>query len=174
MPPTFRLPSTGAAPDSRLRRAALALGAAALLAVPAAQAHDHALTVSDAWARPTVAGQAGGGGFLKIKGGPAADRLVGAASPVAQRVELHTMSMEGDVMRMREVRSVDVPAKQTVEFKPGGLHVMFIGLKEPLKTGSRFPMTLRFEKAGEVAVQVEVTPRGPGAAAGHGHGSHKH
>ncbi|MBX3636350.1 MAG: copper chaperone PCu(A)C [Rubrivivax sp.] len=131
------------------------------------------------WARPTVAGQAGGGGFLTLRGAASADRLIGGTAPgIAERVELHTMRMEGDVMRMREVPAIDVPAGQTVELKPGGLHVMFMGLKAPLKEGDSFALTLRFEKAGEKTVQVQVSMRPPAGAAAAmpaaGHGGHKH
>ena len=146
--------------------AACAASLAAAFALPALA--QTAPKVQDAWARPTVEGQAGGGGFLKITGGATADRLLAASAGVAQRVELHTMSMEGDVMRMRQVQGIDVPAGQTVELKPGGLHIMFIGLRAPLQTGTSFPLTLRFEKAGEVKVDVKVSPR-PGMAAGSGH-----
>lgn len=136
------------------------------------------IQIQHAWARPTVAGQAAGGGFLTLRGAAAADRLLGGAAPaVAERVELHTMRMEGDVMRMREVPAIDVPAGQTVELKPGGLHVMFMGLKAPLKEGDSFPLTLRFEKAGERTVQVQVSmrpPAGVSAMPSGGHGGHKH
>jgi hypothetical protein len=117
--------------------------------------------VNDAWARPTVEGQRGGGGFLKITGGPQADRLLGASSAVAKTVELHQMSHEGGVMRMRAVDAIEVPAGATVELKPGGLHLMFIDLRSPLAVGSEFAVELRFEKAGVVKVPVKVTPRGP-------------
>lgn len=117
--------------------------------------------VEAAWARPTVAGQSAGGGYLKIVGGAAADRLLSGSAPVAKNVELHTMEMDGSVMRMRPVDAVAVPAGQTVELKPGGLHVMFMGLAQPLKDGSSFPLTLRFEKAGNVTVQVKVAPQAP-------------
>lgn len=116
--------------------------------------------VEDAWARPTVAGQAAGGGFLKITS-PVADRLLGASSPAAKAVELHTMQMDGDVMRMREVPAIELPAGRTVELRPGGLHVMFIGLAQPLKEGQSVPLTLRFEKAGELQVQMQVAARAP-------------
>lgn len=112
--------------------------------------------VEGAWARPTVAGQSGGGGFLKITGGAAADRLVGASAGVSKMVELHTMEMDGNVMRMRAVEGIDVPAGAAVELKPGGLHVMFMGLTKTLKAGDSFPLTLRFQKAGEVKVEMKV------------------
>jgi hypothetical protein len=131
-----------------------------------AQGQQKAL-VHDAWARPTVQGQTVGGGYFRIDGGPTADRLLAVSADIAQSVELHTMRMDGDVMRMRQLDSVDVPAKQSVEFKPGGMHVMLIGLKTPLKVGNNFPMTLRFEKAGSVSVNVRVLPAPPAA-------EHKH
>ena len=125
------------------------------------QAQAQAARVESAWARPTVAGQSSGGAYLRIAGGAGADRLLSASTPQAKGVELHTMEMDGNVMRMRPVDSVAVPAGQTVELKPGGLHVMLMGLAQPLKTGSSFPLTLRFEKTGDVTVQVKVAPQAP-------------
>jgi periplasmic copper chaperone A len=119
--------------------------------------------VEQAWARPTVAGQQGGGGFLSITS-PVADRLVGGSTTLAERFELHSMSMKGDVMEMRQVESIELPAGKTVDLKPGGLHVMFIGLKQPLASGSKVPVILKFEKAGEVEVEFDVTSRPPAAA----------
>lgn len=142
------------------------IAAATLLA---ATAHAQAAPkVEDAWARPTVAGQAGGGGFLKITS-PTADRLIAASAPVSKTVELHTMQMDGNVMRMRQVPAIDIPAGKTVELKPGGLHVMFIGLTQTLDNGATFPLTLRFEKAGEVKVDVKVTTRAAMPAMEHKH-----
>jgi copper(I)-binding protein len=129
--------------------AALCAGAVAALAQ---------VKVEGAWARPTVAGQQGGGGYMTITSA-AADRIVGGSTPVAQRFELHTMSMKGDVMEMRQVESIELPAGKKVELKPGGLHVMFIGLKEPLKLGSKVPVTLKLEKGGEVKVDFDVASR---------------
>jgi periplasmic copper chaperone A len=137
---------------------------AALSAVPPLHAQP-TVKVEGAWARPSVQGQAAGGGFLKITGGGAADKLVSARADVSKTVELHTMTMEGDVMRMREIGAIDVPAGRTVELKPGGLHVMFIGIHKPLKAGDSFPLTLRFEKAGEVKVEMKVMTQAAGAAA---------
>jgi periplasmic copper chaperone A len=172
------------APPSRrlfLRRWLASVAAPLCLALlPAAPAWAQgaaAPAVSDAWARPTVAGQGAGGGFLTLRGGAAADRLLSASSPVAQRVELHTMRMEGNVMRMHEVDAIEVPAGATVELAPGGLHVMFMGLQQPLATGQRFPLTLRFERGGEVEVMMEVAMRpgaAPGGRHGAGHGGHRH
>jgi copper(I)-binding protein len=129
--------------------------AAALLMATAAGAQT-APRVEEAWARPTVAGQTSGGAFLRIIGGSTGDRLVSAGARVAKVAELHTMEMDGNVMRMRPVAAIDIPAGQTVELKPGGLHVMFVGLTQKLQTGTSFPLTLRFEKAGEVQVDVQV------------------
>jgi len=88
---------------------------------------------------------------------------------VSESVELHTMSMENNVMRMREVPAIDLPAGQRVELRPGGLHIMFINLKAPLKVGDTFPVRLRFEKAGEVEVSFKVEAMGAmGGPAGGG------
>ena len=123
--------------------------------------------VEAAWARPTVAGQQGGGGFMTLHS-ERADRLLGGTTPLAERFELHTMSMQGDVMQMRQLDAIALPAGQRVELKPGGLHVMFIGLKQPLTLGSKVPVTLRFERAGEVKVEMTVMSR-PATAASHKH-----
>jgi copper(I)-binding protein len=108
-----------------------------------------------AWARPTVPGQQAGGGYIALTS-TAADRLVGGSTPMAQRLELHVMAMQGDVMQMRQVDAIVLPAGKKVELKPGGLHLMFIGLKQPLPLGSKVPVTLKFEKAGELKVDFEV------------------
>jgi periplasmic copper chaperone A len=97
----------------------------------------------------------------------AADRLVAASSPVATRVGLHTMSMDGNVMRMREVQAIELPPRSETKMghaQNSGYHLMLEGLKAPLKDGDRFDLTLRFEKAGERTVQIWVqTPRGTAA-----------
>jgi copper(I)-binding protein len=138
------------------------LSAASLLSLSATAALAQ-VKVEHAWARPTVAGQQGGGGFLSITSA-SADRLVSGSTPLAERFELHMMSMKGDVMEMRQLDAIELPAGQTVRLEPGGLHVMFIGLKTPLKSGSKVPVTLKFEKAGDVKVEFDVTPRPPAAA----------
>lgn len=132
------------------------------------------ITVSGAQARATVPGQTAGGGFLRLDNQGPADRLVSATAPVSARVELHTMRMEGDVMRMRQIDAIELPAGGKVELKPGGMHLMFMELKAPLKAGEIVPVTLRFEKAGEVTVKMPVqVPTLPTAAAASGH-EHKH
>ncbi|MCM5569899.1 copper chaperone PCu(A)C [Burkholderiaceae bacterium FT117] len=127
------------------------------------------LSIGNPWARATAPGAAVGGGFMLLENAGGADRLVGASSPVSESVELHTMSMENNVMRMREVQAIDLPAGQRVELRPGGLHIMFINLKAPLKAGDTFPVRLRFEKAGEVEVGFKVEAMGAmGGPAGGG------
>ncbi len=138
--------------------------ASSLLTV-AATASFAQVKVDRAWARPTVPGQQGGGGFLSLTS-VSADRLVSGSTPLAERFELHTMAMKGDVMEMRQVDAIKLPAGKTVELKPGGLHVMFIGLKQPLALGSKVPVTLKFEKAGEVKVEFEVMSQPPAPAHG--------
>jgi copper(I)-binding protein len=133
-----------------------------LLAGAALAAHAHGfkagdLAIGHPYARATAPGQPTGGAYLRVENhGAQSDRLVSASADVSKSVELHEMKMEGDVMRMRQVDGVEVPAGQSVVLEPGGVHVMLIGLKAPLKQGERFPMTLRFEKAGEVKVEVVV------------------
>jgi periplasmic copper chaperone A len=142
--------------------------AALSLTALAFSAHAHSfklgeLRIGHPYARSTAPGQPAGGAYLSISNaGAAGDKLVSATADVAKSVELHEMKMEGDVMRMREVSAVDVPAGKAVELKPGGLHIMLMGLKAPLKEGEKFPLKLKFEKAGEVTVTVNV--EGPGAS----------
>lgn len=142
--------------------AALSLAALCAQAQPAKAAD---IAISHPYARATVPGQPTAGGFVTLtNGGQAADRLLSASAEVSKTVELHTMQIQGHVMRMRQVEAIELPAGKTVELKPGGLHIMFIGLKAPLKEGDTFPMTLRFEKAGEVTVTVNVEGAGAGAS----------
>jgi copper(I)-binding protein len=93
---------------------------------------------------------------------PQADRLVAAGTDVAQTVELHETRMEGGMHRMQQVPSIEVPAGGKVELRPGGLHVMLIRLTTPLRVGDRFPLILRFERAGRLTVEVEVREQAAG------------
>ncbi|MDO9313635.1 MAG: copper chaperone PCu(A)C [Burkholderiaceae bacterium] len=129
-----------------------------------------AIDIGHPYARPTHPGQQVGAGYLKLTNQGAADRLMSATSPAATSVEMHTMTMEGDVMKMRQVDAIDLPDRQTVELKPGGYHLMLMGLKAPLKAGDKLPLTLKFEKAGEVVVTVNVENPKPSEAAT----EHKH
>jgi len=133
--------------------------AALVLATFAAQAHDFkagAITIGHPYARATAAGQPTGGGFMKFVNAGGNDKLLSVSAEVSKTVELHEMKMEGDVMRMRQVDGIELQAGKTVELKPGGYHVMFVGLKAPLKAGDKFPLKLKFEKAGDVTVEVNV------------------
>jgi periplasmic copper chaperone A len=130
--------------------------AASLVFASAALAQTNQLEVSNAWARATPAKAENGVAYVTIRS-PTADRLLSAASPVAKKVELHSMEMAGMVMKMRPMSSLDIPAGQPVTLKPGGEHIMLMGLNGPLREGQSFPLTLTFEKAGarEVTVAVE-------------------
>lgn len=157
------------------------LAAAVLLclSVPASAQEFRAgpLTIERAWSRATPPAAKVGAGYLVItNGGAAADRLVSASSPAAGRVEVHEMRMDGGVMRMRELaQGLPVPPGATVELKPGGYHLMLMELPAPLSAGATVPMTLVFERAGRVEIELKVeasTSRGPqqGAPArGHAH-----
>lgn len=120
------------------------------------------LTIAKAYARATVANQPAGAAYLTIENkGKTADKLTGASSPVAKSVEIHTMTMDGNVMKMREVGQVEIKPSGKLEMKPGdGYHLMLMGLRQPLKAGDTFPMTLTFEKAGKAEVKVLVQDKG--------------
>ena len=140
--------------------------AAGLVLSSAALAQTGGLQVSDAWARATPGKAEIGAAYLTIRS-PTADRLVAASTPAAKKAELHTMSMTGMVMKMRPVDGLDIPPGEAVSLKPGGVHIMLIGLAKPLKEGEAFPLTLTFEKAGSRAVTVVVEKPGASAAPGH-------
>ncbi|WNK01408.1 copper chaperone PCu(A)C [Thalassospiraceae bacterium LMO-JJ14] len=134
--------------------AAIAL-AATFITSQSALAGD--IQITQPWARASAGMAKAGAAFLAVQNtGATDDRLVAARADVSKKVELHTHIKEGDLMKMRQVMAIDVPAGKTVALQPGGLHVMFMGLKAPLKTGAHFPLTLVFEKAGEITVDVEV------------------
>ncbi|MBI4756030.1 MAG: copper chaperone PCu(A)C [Betaproteobacteria bacterium] len=144
-----------------MKRIFLRLGLAAALcgAAPGAWAQD--VAVKDAWVRGTVTGQKATGAFMELtsKDGAA---LVGGASPVAGVVEVHEMSMEGGVMRMRAVPKLPLPAGKTVQLTPGGYHIMLMDLKQRVKEGETVPLTLKVEgkdgKLSEVQVSAPVRP----------------
>lgn len=144
-----------------MRRILLPLLAVAFLSSPArADTTVGEITVGHGYSRPSLAGAKNGSAFVTLQNkGSAADRLVKASSDVAAAVELHNHIMEGDVMRMRMVPAIDLPAGQTVTLAPGALHIMLLGLKRPLKDGDKFPVTLTFEKAGSATVEISVEKR---------------
>ena len=148
------------------------LFAAALLTLTAhAWAQAPVVEVQDAWVRATVAQQKSTGAFMRLTA-KADSRVVAARSPVAGVVEVHEMAMEKDVMRMRAVPALALPAGQTVELKPGGYHVMLMDLKQQLKAGDTVSVSLVVERPGGQRETVEVSApvRAMTAApAGHGH-----
>ncbi|WP_020174720.1 copper chaperone PCu(A)C [Methyloferula stellata] len=144
------------------RLAAALLGLCAILALPApadAQATSAgSITIAQPWARATPPGaKIGGGYFTLINNGDQTDRLVSLSTGISDRAEVHEMSMKDGIMSMRELADgLAVPAHGSVELKPGSFHVMFVGLKQPLKQGEHFPATLTFEKAGPVTVEFAI------------------
>ncbi|WP_295522132.1 copper chaperone PCu(A)C [uncultured Pseudacidovorax sp.] len=149
-----------------------ALGA---LLFAAAAAHAQ-VTVKDAWVRATVPQQKATGAFMQLES-PQDARLVSASSPLTPTVEVHEMAMQDNVMRMRQVPAIDLPAGKAVELKPGGYHVMLMDLKQQVKVGETVPLSLVFEgkdgKRQTVQVQAPVRPlKNDGMPMAHG--EHKH
>ncbi len=136
-----------------------------LLSLPA-----HAqIDIENPWSRATTPGAKIAAGYMVIRNKSASpDRLIGASSPLAARIETHITVKDGDILRMREAKGYDVPAKGSYELKPGGAHLMFVDIERPFKEGEKIPLTLRFERAGEVRVQLEVRRAAP-PSEGHGH-----
>jgi periplasmic copper chaperone A len=131
------------------------------------------LEVKTPWARATPGHTENGAAYLTIVS-PTADRLIAASSPVAKKVELHTMSMQGDVMRMRPLAAIDIPAGQTVTLNPGGMHIMLLGLTQPLREGQSFPLRLSFDRAGPHQVTVAIEKAGAMGPGGEATGSPMH
>jgi len=128
--------------------------------------------VRDAWVRTAVKGQSGTGAFMKITA-PSGGRLVGVSTPDAGLAEVHEMKMDGDVMRMRALPGLDLPARQAVELKPGGYHLMLTQLKQALPVGATVPVTLQFVdsegRKSTAQLQLPVLASPPGGAAGTEH-----
>lgn len=147
------------------------IGSLALLATLPALAHDFragAIVIDHPYATPTLAGVSNGAVYFRslTNKGKTDDRLISATTPVAQSVELHRMSLDGDIMRMRATQAIELPAGQEVRMRHGSgqaasQHLMLVNLKQPLVVGERFDITLKFEKSGETTVKVWVQqPRG--------------
>ena len=152
------------------------LAAALALVVSSASAHEYkagSLEIKHPWARATPKGATVAGGYLKIVNtGNAADRLIGGSTPASGKFEIHEMSMDGGVMKMRALpKGLEIKPGETVELKPGSYHLMFGGLKEPFEQGKRVKGTLQFEKAG--TVEVEYAVEAIGGTPGGGHDAHK-
>jgi copper(I)-binding protein len=142
-----------------------------LLALPA-MAQDYkvgSLEITTPWTRATPPSARTGGGFMTITNkGTTADRLVSARSNASDKVEIHEMQMDGSVMRMRELaKGLEIAPGATVMLKPGSYHIMFMELKAPFAKDARVPLTLVFEKAGSIDIQLDVQAMG---AMPHGHG----
>jgi len=153
----------------------IVLGAACLSAQAADQDHRHmasSLSVDQVWSRAMPPTAPTGAVYFTLQNpGDQTDRLVAVHTPRAKKAELHTHVHEGELMRMKQIDSVEVPANGKVEFKPGGSHVMLFELSEPLVAGEQFPLTLKFEHAGEVTVNVKIQDQAP-ESAGHEHMHH--
>ena len=124
-----------------------------LLSISTSLVNAQSLQIKDAFARATNPGQSVGGGYLTIENpNPTADKLLSVTFAKATSVQIHEMKMDGDKMMMRQITSVEIPANGIVELKPGGNHLMLMGLDSPIKDGEQLKMTLQFEKAGKVDV----------------------
>ena len=150
--------------------------AAALLLASGALAEPYkvgAIEVDTPWTRATPKGATIAGGYMTVKNtGTEPDRLVGGSAENAAELQLHEMKMEQGVMKMRELKGgLEIKPGETVELKPGGLHVMFVGLKQPLRQGDRLKASLKFERAGAITVDYAVEAIGAKEPA---HGGHKH
>ena len=153
-----------------MKLTATLLAASLVLAAGAALAQDYkvgAIEIEHPWARATPKGASVGGGYMKITNkGSDADRLVGGSVAFAKRIEVHLMTMEQGVMKMREIKGgLEIKPGETFEFKPGGYHLMFVELKQPLTQGERVKVTLNFAKAGPVEVDYTVEALGAGTSA---------
>jgi len=155
-------------------KCAFLISAIFALAMSAADAHDYkvgSLEIGHPWTRATPKGATVAGGYLKITNkGQTADRLTAATAAFAPRVEIHEMAMKDGMMRMRPLSAgLEIKPGETVEFKPGSYHIMFMNLKEPLEKGQRIKGTLTFEKAGPVDVEYVVGAVGAPASDRHAH-----
>jgi copper(I)-binding protein len=141
-----------------MKSLALTLALTSLISIAAAASP---IRVENPWSRATAPGQVVGGGFMTIVNtGNTADRLVSVTSAAAAEVQIHHTSMDGGVMRMRQLTDgLEIPAASRVELKPRGLHLMFMQLRAPLDVGSSFPVQLQFEKAGTLTAQFKVENR---------------
>lgn len=145
---------------------AAAIVMSTILPAAAHEEESENLIISHPWSRATAPSQKVGVVFMEISsktGKP--DRLIGGSTPDAEKVEIHNHVKDGDVMRMRRVDGVDVPANGSIKLEPGGYHVMLLGLKTPLFEETVIPLTLIFEKAGTVEIEAVVEAAGARAAA---------
>jgi copper(I)-binding protein len=144
---------------------------AAGCAVAAGEARAQPVTVKDAWVRAPAPGQKVAGAYMELVSRTSM-ALTAVASPAAASVELHSTSMEGGVMRMRPVGKIDLPAGTAVKLAPGGLHIMLIDIRQPLKPGDKVPLTLTVQRADLASrsvftVEAEVRATAPGSPHSH-------
>ncbi|MGH8752648.1 MAG: copper chaperone PCu(A)C [Burkholderiales bacterium] len=116
---------------------------------------DEVVMVTHAWVRATAPGQRVAGAYLEISSA-VPNKLIAASSPLAGSVEIHSMRLKNGVMEMRQLESLELPAKQTVKLEPGGLHIMLLDLKRPLKLGDKVPLRLTLQRADRSKTVVEV------------------
>ena len=140
----------------------------------AAEFHAGSLDISGPYSRATPKGASIAAGYVTIKNtGTTVDRLIGGSSDAAAKFEVHEMSMDNGIMKMRPIKGgLEIKPGETVELKPQGLHIMFVGLKKPLKQGDHLKVTLQFEKAGRVNVSFDVQGVGAQAPGGGDHSGH--
>ena len=146
---------------------AAAIVAAALWLIDGRNADGRSrIAIAGAWSRPVADVRAAAAVYLRIdNSGDGGDRLTGVETPAAAKADVHVSQMEGDIMRMRPVDSVEIAGGDTVALAPGGMHIMLTGLKQGLKEGESFPITLIFAKAGRIETNVAVREQGPAAGA---------
>lgn len=158
-----------------LKRIALTLILLSTITAQTMAAGKSPLVVSLAQARASMGKMPNSAAFLQIENqGKADDALLSASSPAAERIEIHSMSMEGDVMKMRSVDSVTIKAGEKITMQPGqGYHLMLMGLKKPLKSGEKIPVTLTFRDAGKMKISVDVADMKMPSKHGGEHGADK-
>ena len=138
-----------------MRLKMLALGAGMMLASAAASAQTSDVQITDAWARATPGGAQTAAAYVSMESA-SGDKLTGVSTPAAQKADIHSMTMDNGVMKMRQVDGVDLPPGQKITLKPGGYHIMLTGLAKPLAEGQTFPLTLTFAKSSPQTVTVTV------------------
>lgn len=134
------------------------------LTSPVASSHSYEkgdIQVRHPWSRATPPGASIAVAYMEIRNtGSQPDKLLSATTAVAQRVEMHITQREGEVMKMRQVKAFEIPARERYALRPGGSHLMLVDLARPLKKGEGFAIRLRFERAGELQIELEVQEAG--------------
>ena len=145
---------------------------AVALLLSAANLHAAEVAVADAWVRATMPGQKVSGAYMRIQSDVDA-KLIGASSPAVPRVEMHEMKMDGDIMRMRELKTIELPKGRAVSLEPGGYHFMLMNLPKPIAAGDVIPLSLTIESGGKrQTVDVQAEARAPNQPMQHHHHHH--